>query len=117
MYDFPLPVELGSLVGQSLVQVCASANQISLFFGQSGSITALGDVRQEDELGTSATFAAPAPSLSLFRLIEQRIEKLEVIDRRRVLKLWFSNRHTLTFTSDTYYESVHIEVDAQTYIV
>jgi hypothetical protein len=75
MNGLPENVQLGFLVGQELIQVCAGRHEIQLHFDGGASISAEGVIVYVDSAGAETRFDRPSPATPvLLELLNQTIE-------------------------------------------
>lgn len=108
MYPFPPDRILAELVGQELVQICVSANTVTLHFSRDF-MTIEVDFEFVDSTD-NVKVSIPSITSRIFDLIGAKVSRLDVGMERHTLSIEFSGHRWLRFISDRQYESVHFMI-------
>jgi hypothetical protein len=117
MYEFPQENDLRQLVGQTVIQVCCTINQITFHFGMKTSISACSTFLHKDHLGQAHEITVPVSTASVFVLLECQVVNIARGEGGFDLTLSFSNGHMLSFSSYDSYESVSLRINDKVWIV
>lgn len=116
MYGFPALNKLKPLIGQDLVQVACTSNQVILDFSEDSSIVCETDFVLSGAEGISSAISIPLANTSLIKLLDSSIVELDT-EVPSTLTVAFSSRVKLILSDDAQYESFKITVQGQEYTV
>jgi len=118
MYGLPSDLDLGWLVGATLLQVCIGANEVILRFDADICITIESKFRVCNASGHDAVFESPpAAAASLVVLLSDSIAEV-VGQRDGTLRLSFAKTGVLEiYDSSRDYESYQIQHGSQVHVV
>jgi hypothetical protein len=116
MYGFPEAHELEVLVGQHLVEVASTANQIILEFSEKASIVCEKGFRLLDKTGNACEVGIPLDQMSIMRLLQEEIRAV-LENGKEGLIIKFSNGYSVVLIDDDEYESFRIDVAGRQFVV
>src|SRR5262245_2900013 len=117
MYKLPEDIELRSLLQRKIVLICCSANQVVFHLDDNASIVAEAPFSYSIDGEHVRAVNVPLSDGSVFELLDHKVIGIEALDARRTLVLRFSNGHFLRFSSDSHYESFHLDIEGKKFIV
>ena len=101
MYGFPEINELRPLIGQTLVQISCTSNQIIFEFEEKARITCEKGIKLSKKNGKTVEVEIPLNELDLLTLLDSKIEAL-VGENKDCLVLRFSTGDKVTLFDDDF---------------
>jgi len=118
MYGLPATFDASEFTGKELLQVCFTANTISLSFEDDIAITIMGSFIYHAGADTKAEKQMVPVSSSILMCLAGKQVRLAEAERDGTLTLYFDNNHILTILDDSKaYESYSIRIGAREIIV
>lgn len=115
MYGFPNINELKPLIGQTLVQISCTANQVIFEFDGKTRITCEKNFRLSEKAGKIIDIGIPLDNLYLLQLLDNKIEAV-VGENKDCIVLRFSNGDKISLIDDCY-ESFKLTIGNKEYLV
>ena len=107
MYQLPEDAWLRPLIGQRLIEISCTINQVIFHFSDDAWIMACREFRLISD-GGDLEVSLPLSDAAVFRLLECAVRGVSTSDGRTSLHVDFGDRQSLSFSGETNYESFHV---------